>query len=358
MKYKISAMIAVSLCISSVRAFISIPIPATEGSRQILVNEITSQVNALETKLDIIDTNVDNIESSVGVGLSTKVDRINNNMKIPITVAGTISTGGSYILANDITGTITVSASNVTIDFNQYKLIGQLRLSGILTKLDFYNGTIESSSGACFTIVAGAGQSSADVTLDGLVLRQKDTTSSAIALLPSSFGEDYWIRNCIIIGSSKTATTHYGIHYAFGDPDGRITVENCIIGNFYRGIEVDTTAPASMTIQNCQVTDCGHYGIHLDSSTHQYTVVRHNLLKDNGRGIFLGTFFDYCLIFGNVITGCTDGAGYAIQNNSGLTANQIYGNFAYNNAGTNYFSVNAIETTVTGTLGIYANISL
>ena len=346
MKYKISAMIAVSLCISSVRAFISIPIPATEGSRQIVVNRIAPQTNALETKLDTIT-------DSLGSDLSSKVDRINNNMMIPITAAGSISTAGSYIFANDIVGNITVGTSNVSINFNQYKLTGQLIIGtagATRVRLDFYNGSIESASGPCI-ITAGGAATSFDVAIDHLLLRQKDTSESAIQLNDGTIGNDYWIKNCIIVGNSKTATSHRGIYHDFSGTAARVTVENCMITNFYAGIDTQVPINSSMTIQNCLISNCGDasggYAIGLTSSQGRYFIIRNNLLKDNGRGIYLPTaFFDYCLIFGNIITGCLSAAaGCAISDAGG--ENQIYGNFAYNNAGTNYSGVSAIETTVT-----------
>ncbi|MCL4229616.1 hypothetical protein KJZ61_02905 [Candidatus Dependentiae bacterium] len=314
------------------------------------MNRIATQTNALETKLDTITT-------SIGSGLSTKVDRINNNMMIPITAAGTISTAGSYILANDIAGNITVSGSDISIDFNQYKITGQLIITAGVSRLDFYNGIIESSSGPCVAISTATDKRF--VALDNLVLRMKDTSTSAINLPSGSFGDNFWIKNCIIIGSSQASSGHQGIDYAFGDTEGRTTIENCIITNFFIGVRIQVNSPTPVTMRNCLVMECGT-AISV-SINGQYQIITNNLLKDNGAGISLAIGVTRSFVFGNVITGCTSTSAGAVISNSGGSTNQIYGNFAYNNAGavgTRYSGVSAVLTSVAGDTSMYANISL
>lgn len=358
---KVSAIGVLTLVFPSVvQAFIP-PIPVTDGSRQIIANQIAQQTNALETKIDIIDTNVDDIEASVGIGLSTKIDRINNNMKIPVTASSTISSPGSYILSNNITGPITITASDVSLDLNEFKITGSLTINGsvsAVTSIDIYNGAIETSSGSCIDMIG----TMSVIVLDDLYIKQ--STSSVAAINIPTTGSNVLITNCWIVGASNSNvnTSHYGVGCA--STDGDITIERCIIRTFYNGVY---QVGAGMVVRDCQIMNCGNatagQAIELPNPDFPFSkdgknVIRNNILKQNGIGILIAPGNIKNFIFQNVVTASSSTITPAIANLSAATDNRVYGNYAYQNTSGNYVSAGLTDTVVSATTGFYVNLDL
>lgn len=350
---KVSAIGVLTLLFSGIsQAFIP-PIPATDGSRQIIANQIAEQTNTLETKENTII-------SSIGSGLSTKIDRINNNMKIPVTASGTISSAGSYILSNNITGPITITSSDVSFDLNEFKITGSLTINGAVSNVDIYNGAIETSSGSCIDMIG----TMSVIVFDDLYIKQTDSGAAAIEI-PSA-GSDVLITGCWIVGSTNNNAffDHYGVWCQ--NVSGDITIERCIIYNFYYGI---VQSGDGLLVRNCQIMKCGDStngaGIYFDSnftSCHR-NIVRNNILRENGIGIrFSGSDFEDNFFFQNVVTGSTNSVG-AIYSTLGTIwttgGNQIFGAYAYQNNGPNYDPAPSLtDTVVSATTGFYVNLDL
>lgn len=349
---KVSAIGVLTLLFPGVsRAFISIPIPATDGSRQIIANQLAQQTNALETKEDTIIT-------SIGSGLSTKIDRINNNMQIPVTTSGTISSPGSYILSNNITGPITITSSDVSFDLNEFKITGSLTINGsvsAVTNIDIYNGAIETSSGSCIDMIG----TMSVIIFDDLLIKQ--STSSVAAINIPAAGSSILITNCWIVGNSNSNAnpSHYGISCA--STDGKIKIEQCIITTFYAGIY--QTGTGAMIVRNCQIMNCGDstngFGIALGSSSN---VIRNNLLRNNGISILVSSGITNNFIFQNVVTGGSNPNGAIIGDPNAWTTdnNRIFATYAYQNAsGLNYDPTPPLyDTAVSTTTGFYVNLDL
>lgn len=325
-------------------------IPATEGSRQILVNRIAPQENALETKIDIIDTNVDDIETSVGVGLSTKVDRINNNMKIPITAGGVISTRGSYILANNV-GSITIdggggSAFGIQLDLNEYIISGSLTIQNA-SRCDIYNGSIYSIDVGGPAIGYG-GTGASLVTIEDITIRGVTAFDSNGLPCSTMAFRDCWFR-----GSDSAV----GMDFSDGSD---VLIENCRISNFKTGILLSNMSRC--VVQHCSIDDCTGTAIDL-VGTGSDNRIRDNMMSNNARGIAIAASQNNNFIFQNVITGCSDSTGARAINDLG-SGNRVYGNVTFNNNGietTNYsltVSLQAGSASIATTTGVYANISL
>ena len=89
--------------------------------------KIITKVCSIETTSDETLTKVCNIE--------TNVDTLVDCAPTPITAPGTIATSGTYCLANDIIGTITIAVGDVVLDLNRYVVAASNLVAIILTHL-------------------------------------------------------------------------------------------------------------------------------------------------------------------------------------------------------------------------------
>lgn len=362
---------------SFLQAFIP-AIPATEGSRQILVTRIAPQENALETKvdtlssgintglstkIDIIDTNVDDIKTSVGVGLSVKADRINNNMRTPITATTTITTSGSYRLANNFAGSITVTASDVDIDFNGFKILGTLTISS--DKVFVHDGIVEGAGGLALVFGDGAGY----VVIENMKLSHITGTSGyPVVDIPAAVTgrPDIYFKHCFIV-REKSAGPLGGLRC--NSSSTRLYIQDCSFLNIaYQACLISDVSRA--VIENCIFDGCGSsdgpFALTLNAGTNN--IVRNNLIKRCYRGIFIVTASTNNQIMFNTIIGCTNNTytGCAIDNEGGpMSNNAIYSNFSLNNHLTipaNSYANCPLVTAVIADIGVtssmYSNVAL
>lgn len=288
--------------------------------------------------------------------------KIADNMKIPVTATGTIGTAGSYILANDITGPITISTSNVSLDLNGHKITGQVTIGGAgvtNSNVSIYNGMIENTTD-CIVL---SGTSVRFVTIRDIVMYATGAGEDGVNMSASRV-DNLVVRNCWIRGSGGAAS--YGVRLTSGASGvGNNSIENCTIQGFETAISVEDYASPT-TIKDNVIQGCGESANHavrlVDSisASAKGNIVRNNLLQNNYAGIYVYTGQTQCFIFQNVITGCTSAtAGKAITD--GSSSNQIYGNYAYNNNGTpanNYSGLLLVLTAVAATSGMYENVAL
>ncbi len=105
------------------------------------IDTITESFVEILQKTCDLDSLLDIIESKIGL--------ISSNSPCnptPISIAGTISSSGSYCLGNDITGSITIAASNVSLDLNNYKITSGLTINTNLDQIYVGNGCVEGSA--------------------------------------------------------------------------------------------------------------------------------------------------------------------------------------------------------------------
>lgn len=367
---------------SFLQAFIP-AIPATEGSRQILVTRIAPQENALETKvdtlssgagtglsakIDIIDTNVDDIETSVGVGLSVKADRINNNMRTPITATTTIATSGSYRLANNFAGSITVTASDVDIDFNGFKILGTLTISS--DKVFVHDGIVEGSGGLALVFGDGAGY----VVIENMKLSHiTGTPGDPVVDIPGAVAgrPDIYFKHCFIV-KEQGAGDLGGLRCSSSNT--RLYIQDCSFLNISREACL-INAVSVVVIENCIFDNCGSLGFPfaLTLSAGTNNIVRNNLIKRCYRGIYIATASTNNQIMFNTIIGCADTSheGCAIEHQSSSADNITYSNISIDNYPIggggptdllkSYLNVYLVSNLI-GTIGvsesIYANLAL
>jgi hypothetical protein len=145
----------------------------------------------------VVGSKVDQLSTSVFPILANITSQVSTE-PIPVTAAGTISTSGSYRLANNIVGTIDISADGVTFDLNGYTItpVGVTNGINVTTShknINIKNGLITGAS-RCVTIASP----SQNIIVEDLQL--SDASSVGVSILAtdtfSSTVQNFTIRNC------------------------------------------------------------------------------------------------------------------------------------------------------------------
>ncbi len=123
-----------------------------------LCGPIQSQLDALyDSTIELLDkqclinSQVDVIESKLDLQVTSTACSA-----ISIFAAGTINSPGFYCLANNISGTITIAASDVVLDLNRYKISNRIVINNNLSDIFVKNGTVEGTA-ASDAIAVGSG---------------------------------------------------------------------------------------------------------------------------------------------------------------------------------------------------------
>ncbi len=179
----------------------------------------------------------------------------------PITAPGTISASGTYCLANDIPGTITISANDVVLDLNGYRInplinLVSIILSAGINRIVIMNGHINGivgisiSSGTVSTvhlinvntdpIIVAAGATVRNMFICDSLVRSTANITPGIDIIgiDSPQSRNIFIENSVIFAGCSFANTSV------------IKIHNCVFFGLSRaGLLVDSTA------DTVQITD-------------------------------------------------------------------------------------------------------
>ncbi len=252
-------------------------IPGDNGIRQLLTDIVVPELNTLESKLDPCCTAIANDF----IGTWTLLEAIASKVDIPcpscmataISAPGTISMPGSYCLAKNITGTITIAADDVTLDLNNHTIdSGSIGVEIMGNNATVLNGTIQNTS-ACGIKISGANNSvltAIDVinTPTGYILqntssslitecRARIISSAGFSLVASSTNN---LVNCQTITMTSTGTA-YGFYAADGTLNNftgcaatDISTSSTLTGDRVAGFYL-TDSESNDTINACRVTN-------------------------------------------------------------------------------------------------------
>ncbi len=98
--------------------------------------------------------------------IESAIEALNPCAPTAVTTAGTISTSGTYCLANEISGSITIAASDVDVDLNNYRVTQGITVNGDLDQVKIRNGVVEGTSDA---ILVNGG--STNITIEDVVVK-------------------------------------------------------------------------------------------------------------------------------------------------------------------------------------------
>lgn len=300
-------------------------IPCNNGIRQLLTDTVVPELTALESKLDPCCTTIANDF----IGTWTLLEAIASKVDIPcpscvitpISAPGTISAPGSYCLANNITGAITITADDVTLDLNNHTIdSGSIGIEITGNNATILNGTIQNMS-ECGIRIAGASNSiltAIDVvnTPTGYVLqnsssslitdcRARTISGTGFSLVASSTNS---LVNCQTINTTGT-----GSAYGFYATDGTlnnftgctvtdISTSSTLTGDRVAGFYL-TDSESNDTISACKITNVqspdmnvASYGIFVSASDH--TITANNVIGvtaggSAGVGIFAESTVNY-----------------------------------------------------------------
>ncbi len=150
----------------------------------ILGDTLCSKLEVVEdnlcSKLEIIDSKVDIIESTNEIILSkvcqmdSQLDVIESKLDSPcaatviMSAPTTISDPGNYCLANNVTGDITIDASDVNLDMNNRRVQGSIAITSGREHVTIENGIVEGTASTDgITVASGA----TAVTIDNVTVK-------------------------------------------------------------------------------------------------------------------------------------------------------------------------------------------
>ena len=128
------------------------PICTPEDIALLIKQTLYKVCTPIPSQLDVIESKIDNIGGACD--------------PTAVTAAGTISSSGIYCVANEISGALTIAASNVYLDLNNYRITDGITANGGLDQITIRNGVVEGSSDA---IVVNGGTT--NVTIDGVTVK-------------------------------------------------------------------------------------------------------------------------------------------------------------------------------------------
>ncbi len=203
--------------------------------------EISDLNNTLTTCCQEIQINFDGTFTALN-SLKSSLTCLPPCGTLAITASTVITTPGSYCLSNDIVGPITINASNVTLDLNNYTIVG----SGI-------------GSGAGIIINAGTNRSVKNgriTNFDTGVLSTANVTTELITVIINGcFAEGVTIANGTDVHLDSLVITNIGgsgVHLTGNNTT--FLIRNVLITTSLEGFIFDSISNSQ--IQDCIVADC------------------------------------------------------------------------------------------------------
>ncbi len=251
-----------------------------------LFDEVQQSIVEVIEKFEKIDSIVDIIESFVDVMPGSCAPT-------PIFTAGTISTAGNYCLANDIDGTITIAASDVGLDLNNYKITDGLVINSSLNQISVENGVVEAASVQdAITINSGCSR----INLDAVTVKNAVCGMNFVSLAGGS------IENC----EMTLNTTGLLLNSC-----QKVVVKNCIAScNTHAGF--DLISSTTNCFEDCKAlstgegnSDIAHVGIYGFVSQNGYGNIFERCIANSTQGLTV-TGFD-SMIAGFALDGSEHG---------------------------------------------------
>lgn len=309
---------------------------------------IASEPDCSDVRHIVIGDQQDETLTSVVMG---ELDGSSCGRSTAITGAVTITQSGSYYLDNDVSGKITVSASRVVLDLNGYT-IASTSDSGI-----------EISSTSCVVIRNGFVASGSYYSDHGCIKcnASSKVICSGLICIPSLSANGFVVSDSseiILSGCKVSAQGPSNISGVSLEKAHKVTIEHCDIHGFYNGVYFSPVATSShVIIQHCLISDSGFYAVQMRASTGN--VVRHNIIRNNAKGIWIVSGSTKTLVFGNLVKDCTGTTSSEPAIYDLGTLSKIYGNVAQDNMGGHNYSaaVPLQAATLSFDTGVYTNIN-
>lgn len=228
----------------------------------------SSEVDSISSKLSVVESKTDEcctVENSKLDNISSKIDSHSLCAAIPITGPGSLSTyGGSksgvYCLTTDLTSTLTIDVSNVTVDLNGHNIFTTttgIFIGGGVSNVIIQNGTIVSDGTGTAGIKRGGTPSPVSVIqieLRNLII---DSWVSGIDLtggIGASSNNNYHdllVTNCTGTGITITGFEHIlrNNQITFNDTGitstaHQVLIDNCTVdSNNTTGINLGISSP-------------------------------------------------------------------------------------------------------------------
>ena len=306
-------------------------------------NDGYSLLEIIDSKIDLLNP-ANPFDCSICDELSiidSKIDELltdDSCATIPIYNAMTITTSGSYCLANSINGTITVAASQVTLDLNGYTIYPEISSIGIDVLAQHKNFQIKNG----FIVGGGGGYNSAAIVVNDacsdFVISDVEIwggLGDGIEMLPSITGiTNFAIKNCIVANVGLR-----GINC--GDCSDFVldncTTQSCAqLSSNWSNFTV--AGSQNYILRNCIAQDSNGECFHLIYSSSGYL---DNCTAENSRG----PAFDFSQAFNIIATNCVAQTGlsngFYLSNNASqckitnCTAMNITGTGFNSSTGTN-----------------------
>ncbi len=276
-------------------------IPGDSGIRQLLTDRVVPELNTLESKIDHCCTTITNDFKDTWTLLGAIASKVDipcpSCVLSPISAPGTINTPGSYCLANNISGTITIAADNVTLDLNNHTIdSGNIGIEITGNNATVINGTVQNMS-ECGIKITNA-QNSVLTAIDvissatGFLLQGAATSLLTECQARSSSGAGFSLvasSTNSLVNCQALTTTGTGATYGFYAADGAlnnftsctatdISTSSTLKGNSVAGFYL-TGSESNDTISACTVTNVQSpdinvpaYGIFVSNSGHTVTI--------------------------------------------------------------------------------------
>ncbi len=235
----------------------------------------------------------------------------------------TIDAAGSYYLGFDVTGDITISASNVILDLNGHLVTGSIFVSMDLSDIAIMNGFVTASSG----IEVDTGCS--NVHLSNITVRYSGTNNG----ITITDGTNITIKEVVCLGSDIMSADVDGL--ALSECSNAVVCNCVIVGDGSTGDGLSVADCQKILIQECRVRNC----------TNSFEITGSKLVTVSNCTAFSGStgFFananDNSVQLFNCIADNHDTAGFSI----GSDGESVYLEecLAYNNTGVSGFSVSS-----------------
>jgi WD domain, G-beta repeat. len=267
---------------------------AIDGITGCDLTPVESQLDVIESKIDALHFSVsDNCCSTIDV-IESKIDILTCPAPTPISTAQTISTSGSYILCNNISGTITIAASDVVLDLNNYKISNGIVVNGGLDQITMRNGVVEGSTNG---ILVNGG--SRNITIENITVKNASLGSG----IKFTNVTDATIDGCTLTSNSTGFQLNNSHKISVNN-----TVANC---NSHAGF--DLISSTTNTFIDCKALSTGQ------GNTVQFNNEVAGFVSLNG----YGNIFERCIANSTQALSTTDSnsliAGFALRGNEGCS---------------------------------------
>lgn len=169
-----------------------------------------------------------------------------DSLLIPVE-GGIITQAATYYLGYDLVGTLTIDASQVTIDLNGYNIIGGISLTPTSTAVEIRNGFINADGLLGIELVAG----NKDIVLKDLLILNSSVGISALGSFIDPI-ERLSITNVVVIGAQVATQLEYC---------QVVRIKNAIFNNSLSGAGFSLNFCSEFRLANCSFNNNNSVGL-------------------------------------------------------------------------------------------------